>query len=311
MNRNIKNIILDLKQIELLDIHLKTLLQKRTVYEKRLNQLAKELEIQNNQIQKLAKINIKSLYLKMIKKLELQLELYQKHYLQTALEYNDLIKSLELIDFEIRITKEKKEIESSKKLEFRRKLKKYKAKALNENLLEYREVIGKIEYNLKLSKELEEAIKEGSSVNRKFNSTLNLVKDAANKIYSKKKKNVEELNSFKVSEIEKYQNHIVSINHSFLKYTSEINDVYNVILESDQAPPKMMNNFMNHYRINLSNDLRKAKDLKNSYKFLKRYKDLILNLNRTLRSDLKQVKAKISELEEMESKLMSKILKKT
>lgn len=310
LNPHLKKIIKELKSIELLEFHVLQLQEAKSQSQIRLNELSNELEVKNAKIDRLDSINFKTIYLKLTGNLDLRLELYQNHFLELALEHKEVVKSIEIIDYEIEIITSKLKDLEQVKATFQEKVKTYKERALNIELVEYRNTINKIEHYLRLSQELKEAIKEGSSVNRKFNAIIKLIKEVAREVYDKKINNIEELNEYKVREIEKYQDGIISINHAFFKYVGELNDVYKIILNSSDSPDKLLENFMNHYRFNLVNDLRKAENLKSSFKFLQRYKNTVLSLNRTLRKDLKSISKYIEELELKEEKLLKKISKK-
>ena len=130
-------------------------------------------------------------------------------------------------------------------------------------------------------------------------------------MYDNRAHNIVELNNYKVSEIEKYQDYIIAINHAFIRYVGEVNDVYSIILDSSESPDKFLKNFMNHYRFNLINDMRRAKNMKSSFKFLQRYKDTLLSLNTSFKTDLKTIDNHIKELEIKEAELLSTISKST
>ena len=311
MNYHLKKIIKELKSIELLETHLGQLEALRKESLERVDKLLIELNSKNAKIDRLDKTNFKTIYLRITGNLDLKLELYQNHYLELALEHKELSKSIELLDYEIGLIAKKLEGLGNMKLEFQEKVRSYKEGALSYDLIEYRNTINSIEHYLRLSQELNEAIEEGIAVDKKFTSTIELVEEVANEVYDEKRNNVEELNSFKVNRIENYQESIISIQHAFLKYVGEIDDVYNIILDSSEAPDKFLKNFMNHYRFNLVNDLRRAKNMKSSFKFLRRYRDTVLTMNKTLDHDLKVIDQHLIELEDLELTLMEKISKST
>jgi len=310
LHRNLKKIIKELKGIEITELHFKNLLKKKKAFEQRLISIEAEIFEKNEKIENSSRVNFKTIYLKLVGTHELKLELYKQHYLELSLEFSDLIKSLDLLDYEINLIKSKLERLDQKKQELISKINSYTERSIGTELMAYKEIINTIQHHLKLVKEIEEAIKEGMSVNRKFNSAIRVLTLTANEIYSTSNNEIESLNNYKVNQIENYQNYIVEINHSFSKYVVEVNDVYEAILNQEKTPESTLINFMKHYRKSLSNDLRKAKDLKNSYKFLRRYKNIIMTLNRSLRSDMKSIKKFLVELESKESKMLKEIAKR-
>ena len=138
MNQHLKKIIKELKSIELLETHLFELEELKIQYENRLEELSGEIEAKNSKISKLDKSNFKTIYLKLTGNLDLKLELYQNHYLDLALEHKDLVKTMELIDFEIEIVISKLKSLEKSRIKFQSKVKTYKEGALNHSLIEYR-----------------------------------------------------------------------------------------------------------------------------------------------------------------------------
>lgn len=133
MNKKLKNLISELKQIELIEIHYNDLILLKSEYEIRFNEIKTELIKKNTRIEALSKVTFKSLYLRAVGSLNLKLELHEKHYLNLSLEFNDLSKSLDLIDYEISVLKTKLNNLAKKKKEFRVGLKLLKRKGNNLN----------------------------------------------------------------------------------------------------------------------------------------------------------------------------------
>ena len=307
LDPNYRAIIEEIKSIEMLESHLSLLRERLAEYEDDLKNVSIGLERKVGKLDSLKRISILSLFKKLVGDHSKSLALYEQHYLDLSLEYNDLVKSIDLIEYEIDLIEKKSSGLLQQKEIFKSELVRIEAENVPLSLLPYRQLLDDMSYNIRLIKELEEAIKAGQAINRKFNSALRFTKKVVNELYAREK-DLDKLGDIRINSIDKFHNHLVAINHAFIKYQSELEDVYREILnEETHLDDGPLASFMNLYRERLTQDLRKAKGLDYTYKFLKNYKEIIMTLNRSLRSDLKQCRKTLDELQQKEQEVLQSI----
>jgi len=308
LNEQIKQKLKQLKNIQIAKLQLKQLKQTREDFKRRLLQIDQHLRKKHQIIERLNNVSILSLYKKVIGKLNSDLDLYKQNYLKLSIEYNDLAKSLDLLEYEIGILTNKATQFQSVKNELKVLLLAEEKLITIGHLKRWRSVVKKIEFKLNLLVEIEEAIKEGRRINLKFKAAIKYLESIAKEIGQTEKRK-SKIERYKVHKEEKYQSYIIEINHGFIKYETELNDVYSLLLESDNMDEQFSNSFVKDYRTALVHDLRRSKQLNNSWKHLKRYKEIVLNFTTVLRKDVRQIKKELLELEKQEVKIIEAILK--
>lgn len=308
VDQKTKDIIEQIGSIRRIQIYLEELWIKKEEYSKRMEEIEYETNKELNTINSFKKGSVYAIYQKLIGQKKEILEIAKQHYFELMLEYKELEKSIEKIDFDIQVLTQKPDTLSSlkKKLKFQLT---QKTKGLGSSKLkEYKKLFQLIDQKLVLVNEIEEAIKEGSSLNRKFNTAINYIVRKAKEIYNRKKI-VGFMNTYEVRNLERYQNHIVAIQHGMTKFESELNDVYAQILNTTSYDIHLEDNLMRTYRQNLIADIKNNQELGNSFMFLKNHKKNIQAIVKTLRSDLKKLKKEVAKLEKQEEALLFKISK--
>jgi hypothetical protein len=245
-------------------------------------------------------------YKKLLGKHQAALEHHKQEYLDLVLEHNALSKSLDKTDFEIQILEEKSLNYENLVAELQLLLKEKEIQISSPQLKAYRAIIQQLDHKLGLIKEIEEAIAEGVILNKKFNAAIKYVVKKAKEVYAQKG-NMKEMLDFDVKQIDKYQNHMVKIQHSLIKFEAELNDVYAVLLQSNENNLSLEEHFMKTYRVNLIADIQNKYDLNNSHEFLKKHKAIMMNVTRTLRGDLRKLKKEVLKLEEEEAQILYNI----
>lgn len=306
MKEDLKNIVKEIRSIKLAKEHLIKLEVVRAEQAQRLEEIENKISENLGRIDKLSRTTFYSLYQKLFGEQDRLLELYKKHYLDLMLEFNELTKSIEKLDFEIGILKGQSKKYKTVLQELKSQLRIRESDISTHSLRKFRHVIRRIDGKLGLIKELEEAIKEGSNLNRKFNAAIRFVENKARELY----KNFGDLDSMmnhRVKKIETYQDHLIAIQHSMIKFDAELSDVYREILQDKEFESKIGDQLMKKFRVNLVNDLDENETLNNSHQFLKNQKSMIMSLTRSLRKDVKKLKKEVIELEQIEEEIVSEL----
>ena len=161
LTTQIQNTLNELTQFDLAKERLKNIEKIINTTKIELTELRRLMEALNEDIQALEKISIKSLFVKFLGNKEQQLEEERQKYLHTALQYNEAKKSIELLDFEIKVLSEKLEKEPKVKAKLEILLEKRKQKILLAHKSEARELLhldSLIDDILKFKREVHEAI---------------------------------------------------------------------------------------------------------------------------------------------------------
>ena len=144
MNKEIELLIGELQVMRVVKTQLAELKKKRNMYFRRKLELDKEVQRLDKSINRLSGASFLSIYKRIVGKQKNLLELTKKHYMEMCIELIDLEKSLELLDFEISVLKEK--IVSEYKLENKLKtlIQHQVDDTLDRELKEYKRLILKI-----------------------------------------------------------------------------------------------------------------------------------------------------------------------
>ncbi len=98
----------ELKAIEIVDRHFKTTQTTLKEAYKESKRLQKQLEKENADIEKLEKMSIKRLFHKVLGDKEQQLEKERQEFLEMTLKFKEHIKSIELLEFELKVLDNKR-----------------------------------------------------------------------------------------------------------------------------------------------------------------------------------------------------------
>jgi len=296
-----------MKSHEMLKAHLSNLRHRKSIYNSRINRLKEEIILIEVDIEHFNNFNINSLYLKAIGVLNFRVQENEEQYLELSVEYNDLSKAMELIDFEIKVL-ENQLYDGEKILaDFQLELSTFDEKYLNHDLKDYREVMTQLHFKLRYEKELSEAISEGQKTIEKFDDAIQYLK---NSIFKEDENNDLVEKSFHdlgSKGLNSYKMKVISISHAFIKYVGEVNEVFILILENKQIPKEGLKRFVEYYRKVLIEDLMNAVDFDSSIGFLNKYKEVIDSLNADLQVEMAAIKKEIIELEERELVIIQKI----
>jgi len=306
MNSSISELILKIKaarRSKTLVSELKAHLEDETV---RFNDLSHKLDVIGRRIQKLEKHALIHNYFKLISQNKDILEIEKDHYFDLVLEFNEIKQSIHLIKIQIEDEKSKSSELKWLKAEFKNALDKSNSVVLDVRLNVYKRIFKEIEYHMGLVRELEEAIKEGVSLNRKFNSAIKFLEATAKSIF-KQNKSKADLKNYKIKSVTQYHTHIIKIKHNLFLFESEVNDVYREILKDNTLTNHLVANFKDEYRFVLLRDMKKSKNLDHSYSFMKKHKQIHMSIVRSLRQDLKKVKKRLRLLLIEEEQMMKKI----
>ena len=303
MRERIKELIKEIRGIKLAKDYLEEITEERAEQAERYDFVKAELSRLSARIKKLSNPSLLSVVREIQKRKQDKLDLYKQHHLNLALEYNELSKSLQKFDFEIDVLERKISQEASLIAEFKRLVRNEQAAMSAPRIREYKTFLDQLDYKLSLLKELEEAVDQGVRLNRRFNAAMKFIETKASSLY-RTSKTEHEINEFNIKGIDKYQEYMINIQHSMMKFEAEVNDVYDTMLSSPHEDRKIAEHFLAEYRMNLINDIHTRMDMNNSYMFLKYHKSVFQGFTRTLRKDMKTLRKEVEQLESTEVSIL-------
>jgi hypothetical protein len=309
VRQELKDIIQEIKSIQIANKQLNKLKLLRIEYLNDLELINESISKSSTFIDSLNKVSFYSIYTKLIRKRQAKLTIHKSYFLKQSLNYNEVIKSIELVDFEIEVLSNKSKKLKDSKDRLKELVSNQNIKSGVKEINKLKKLFAKISKNLALIKEFEEAIQQGVVLNRIFNKTINHLKKEAHRIF-KKFKSDDILMTYDVRKIQKYQENLISLKHNLIKYEVEVQDVYKALLKTNDYDNSLVSSFIQEYRFNLLNDLTSTIELNSSFIYLKNFKSVIMSLTKNLRKDLKSLKRDLAKQEIQELKLIFEIEQK-
>ena len=306
MDKSIKDRIRELKAAQLAENYLlelnkreKTLLERKEKIDSLINKRGELID----------QLNSKSLlgnYFKILGKKNNALEISKQHYLELVLEYDEIINLIDKINFEKDILKNK----VNNTTDLKRKLKEEIATKENEitypKMVKILKIKHKIENKIGIHFEIEEAIKAGEKAIEMFDKALKIIMDEANNIEQATKYD-KEVFDFNITKLESYQTSIINIQHSMLKFESEVNDIYKYMFKEHSRKFSTSDNFLGQHRSRFVQNLNSKNKLIDCYGFLKNQKKVIQDFLFTLGEDARSLSLEITKLESLENELLSNL----
>jgi hypothetical protein len=107
IHRDLKEALLEWRQLKKVDKHFADLTSRLSKERKEITRLGALLEKEEKDLERLERAGIRSLFHRILGDKEKQIEKERQEYLQTALKYNELSKSIELIEYEKELLEKK------------------------------------------------------------------------------------------------------------------------------------------------------------------------------------------------------------
>ncbi len=290
------------KSLELVENHL-ILLEERLIESYVTKQKLEVILIKEYEdVEKIQKLSLKGLFVKILGDHEKQMEIERQEYLHAFLELGEHKSTIKLLEKEKEILSKKLNSKAKIKAKLDQEIKKWEAKLqlskspksvltiqLNKQIVET--------YNLK--REIHEGLIAGSKAIRSLEKMITFLMDIDtwgkwNDYYADMKQNRE----FAMSSIDKAQKIASTTKELLLHFESELND----ILSHKKIPVHYnldgLHHFMNIYFENLISDWIIRKEIKNALNSIEGIEDNVNRIIISLNNELKQADISIRYLEE-------------
>lgn len=302
-NLEIENLIKELKGIELAKSYYKDILftlkelhQEKSEYEELLGESLKK-------VQQSESINYKSLFNKLVGRHTKILEIQKQEYLRITLEFNEINKSINVLNYEKELIEDKIDRELELQTNLKTKLRNIHVVIKDENLNNFKKVYKAIEDQLRLLKEIEEAIRVSQEV-------IILIESAEEYLTLGGRKeqlvglSIEMILDDKDFDIIKLQELISKIKFKLQEFETEMGDLFGHLSLKTIETNKYSENFGKMFREIVLLDWQKNNSLLNSIEFLKNYKISMKENQRLLDKDRDQIQGYLKYLETQKDQLL-------
>lgn len=199
--------------------------RKRSGQQARLDELARTMDKEFQDMEALEKWSVKELFVKVINKEE-QLEKEKEEYLQAAIAYQEAKKEVEMLDFEIKILQDKEAGRKEIEAELQQLYEKREAEILN-NQPDHplKPVLKEMARWHQIERELEEAIQHGANVQLLLKAVSQNLNEAKSWAYNTMREINYRLRMI-AEEVDEARLRIPKLRMEFVKFEEEIKQVF-------------------------------------------------------------------------------------
>ncbi len=301
---NLIDLFKQLKGIEMAKSHYRDILLSLKELYKEKEKYENLLGISLDKVERLNSLNLISIFNKLTGRHTKILEFQKQEYLRITLEFNEIVRSIKILNFEKSIIEDKidKEVPLQKRLEG--ELNKLESEVEDTDLKEFKLLYKEIEDKSKLLKEIEEAIKA-------CEESIFLLRKAEN--YLRVGVNKDELKGFSIEkileeedfDIVELQDMISKIKFKLHEFENEMSDLHNHLKLITIEKRKYSENFGKMFREVVLIDWQNNNSLYNSIEFLENYTSSMTENKKILTKDKKIIVKKLNVLELKKDELLS------
>lgn len=292
--------------------HIERLNQRLAVAKEKLDFLGKRLEVENKEYEELTKLSIKSLFYTILGNKEEQIDKEKQEYLQAALHYNEFLKSVELLEYEQKVLKEK--LNGAAQLDYQvKQLTEQRAHLLmKEDTEEGKHLLflmERIEKNQVLLRELKEAFSIAVAVLEKLNlMSVHLSKASGWGTWDLFGGGVIS-SALKYSSIDAAKDLVPETENLLMSFEAELRDVYNLTGKDLKEVEFSLyldsfTKFTDIFFDNLISDWIVQRKISNTIHSLDSLRDKVLRIKMSLGREYKKLKPNLEELERQREELL-------
>lgn len=263
------------------------------------------LDKEQRDVEALEKTSLTSIFYKLLGNKEQQLEKEKQEYLQAFLQYQDGKKSIELLEFEKKVLKEKLLNEKAIKIKLRDLKRQREIHLIKNDKIKGKEILqfdSQIEEKLLLQRELREALIVGIKAKDELEKiTIQLKRSPAWGQWEA----YHGLAKLSFNSIDKARNHAISAKQFLSELELELRDIYG---RKRFKIASLLNHFLyftDEFNDNLISDWIVAERIRNVSSGVLGIKDKLIRINNTLRIELKQADIAIKYLESQKEKVLN------
>ena len=273
-----------------------------------IEQMRKDLIPLDQQVQKeyadvenLEKLGLKTMFYKVLGSKETQMEKERQEYLQASLKYDQVKKSLELLEFEYNLLKKKIDALPAieKRLDELSKQQELELMNMQGNAgLELKKIYAQIETQQRMIIDINEAVKAGSTALQSLDNVIAGLQQAHNWGQWDMSGRNPMSNHLKYTAIDKAKDWAYEANRQLKIFEKELLDVYRRIPEDFQLHLDSFNRFIDVFFDNLIKDLIIQQKIHNALNNSLNTRDKVTRMVKLLESEKPKVDKAIADLNE-------------
>ncbi|RLD21186.1 MAG: hypothetical protein DRI69_04760 [Bacteroidetes bacterium] len=300
IHRDLKEALLERRQLQKVDMHFADLTSRLKKEIKEINLLSKLLKKEEIDLEKLESAGIRALFHKILGDKEKQIEKERQQYLQTALKYNALSKSIDLIEYEKNLLEKKLDRISVVEQRYEHLIKLREKELLGSDTEAGRALLAlskKIDIRHIELKDIDEAIVAG-------NEALNYVRTLEKQL--QKAKNWGQWDTYgngsgsswlKHQAVDKAREVLHRVRHSLLNFQKELSDVYEDAYIDINLRMEKIDRFVDIFFDNLITDWIVQQKIKKALDNVLNTKEQVIYALKKLKEEGPLVEAEIANLE--------------
>ena len=312
LDTQLKSTLEQFREMEKVNKHLEQLNTRLSGEYKNLEKLTKVLEKEQADVEKLEKMSLKGIFYKVLGSKEEQLEKERQEYLQASLKYNELIKSVDLLEFERKVLEEKSSKFVGIEDRLQNLMKKRERHLMNSNSALGRKllhVLKQIEAIQKTGYQIDQAMDAGAKCIGILAEIAGYLRNARNwgnwDMAGRRKGHM--TSYIKHSNIDKARRRISQAQNLLWRFEEELNDVYDTTNLDLRINIDSFNSFIDIFFDNLISDWIIQKRIRNSHNNIVSVHDKVTRIVQNLKTRRKQDEARAEALEDERSKLLLEI----
>ena len=308
INRQLTNIIKKHERMKRVKAHLASLNKQISEMHKTLKNLSRQVDKKQVDFENMEKLNIKSVFHKVLGSKEEQIEKERQEYLQVFLKYNEAKKSLELLEFEQKTLNKQLVDESSIEAEYQRLLQAKEAEILRmdpEVGAVLRKMFKEKEEKQRMIIEIQEAITAGERSLHLLNQMVGHLNKARNWGQWDMANRGPMPSMMKHSAVDRARAVSHKVKIELQRFGDELRDVYG---ENFNFPFRIesFSGFMDMFFDNLISDWIIQNKIKNSLANCLSVRDKVMRLVSSLKAEIPAVKVEIKDIEQKRKKIIIK-----
>ncbi len=307
INKDLNQIIEKFRSLELAKKHLEKTEIRIQKLHNQLLELNNNLEKEYHDVEKLEKLSLEKLFEKILGNKEKQREKERQEYLQAVLKYNECKQSLELLDFERKVLKEKlAEFNKTKSLLY--SLIRKREHSLAKDNPEAKELINEInlksDQKIARKRELYEAITLAKKLILLIDKTLKDLSEITN--WGFYEFNHPDIHLKKSVYLNRAKKKAYLINQLLHQFEDELSDIYPGNDNYGKTNLKVFQNFTKIFFDNLITDWLLLQKIKNTSNSIKNLKNKIIRIDQTLENELLKTDKELETLTRQKQSIIIK-----
>ena len=306
INQQLTKIIKKHERMKRVQAHLEGLGKQIKEMNSTLKKLSRQVDKEQKEFENMEKLNLKSVFHKVLGSKEQQIEKERQEYLQVFLKYNEAKKSLELLEFEKQTLEKQLIDEATIEAEYQRLLQAKEAELIRMDPkvgIALRNIFKEKETKQRMIVEIQEAITAGERALHSLNQVVGYLNKARNWGQWDMANRGGHASMMKHSSVDRARSASHQAKIELQRFSDELQDVYG---ENFNFPFQIesFSGFMDMFFDNLISDWIIQNKIKNSLANCLSVRDKVIRLAGSLKAEVPVVEQEIKDLEKKRKKII-------